>query len=204
LTIVLALTFTAAITTYAVSKGRSPVAWGGASLSITVGASVLMWAVIRAMDVGDIVFDSDRFGLVMLAVIAEPVLAIVGNLVLVSRLAALPVVLRSDGSSWMMWRVADEANDGCACRLSLTAEAIVGTAGGEALFSIAHADLSELKVDGETLLLRAGDGEPLRLVLAHGDPHDRSARIDEIAGIKRAIERGAQSAMARVDAGRLG
>jgi hypothetical protein len=189
LTAILALTFTASITAYAPRRGRSPLLWGGASLSITVFATLLASVTVQRMGSTDLVFTARGGGLAMLAVLIGPVVAVIGNLLLVGRLIALPMVRSLAGSSWLMWRVADSDEDGCACRLSVNADAIVATRGADELFSIANAHLTAVEVVGESLLLRCADGRQIRLLLASGDPNDRNARIDEITAIKRAIER---------------
>ncbi|HVI01661.1 MAG TPA: hypothetical protein VM869_23255 [Enhygromyxa sp.] len=192
LTAALALTLTVAIIGYAASRGRSPLLWGGASILITVVATLLAWHAVARMGATDLVFDQSGGGWAMLAALAGPVVALVGNGVLASGLAALPLLRASAGSKWRMWRVADRDDEGCACELHVNTAAIVGMRGGDELFVIPHAQLSAVEVDGETLLLRVADGRQLRLILGAGDPDDRSARIDEITAIKRAIERSAQ------------
>ncbi|MFO7566838.1 MAG: hypothetical protein R6X02_29615 [Enhygromyxa sp.] len=183
----LAVTLTVAITAYAAQRGRSPLLWGGASLLISGSATLIALTAIGHMGTTDLVFAWRGGALAMLAAAAGPIVALLGNGLLASRLATLPMVQVKAKSSWMMWRLSDNDDEGYACRLSLDAHTIRGTRGGEESFSIPFSQLTALKVDGETLILRAADGRELRLILANGDPEHRSARIAEIEGIERAI-----------------
>jgi hypothetical protein len=194
LLVALALTLTASIATYALRRGRSPLWWGGASVAITVSGTLLARATVQSLGGTDLVFSAHGGGLVMLSTLIAPVVAIVGNSMLAGRLATLPSVRRSTGTSWIMWRVAEGDEEGCRCKLSAGADAIVATRGGDQLFSIPYPQLAAVDIDGETLLLRRGEGLPsIRLLLTDGDPNDRNARIDELTGIKQTIERLAQT-----------
>jgi hypothetical protein len=185
----LAVSLTVGITAYAASRGRSPLAWGGASALISVGSVLVAWVFVGVIGTSDLVFD--QYGAVagMLVALAGPVVAILGNAALANRLAELPLLSMRSGSSWSMWKVGDRGEDGCECQLSVGPDAIVGMRGADELFSIARGGLTGVEVDGEALVLRFAGGAQFRLVLTDADPDDRNARISDILGVKRAIER---------------
>lgn len=188
LTVSIALTLTVAITAYAASRGRSPGVWGGASALVTVVSVGAAWVLVQDMGASELVFADHGGALAMLGALAGPVMALVGNGLLASRLAALPSVRVNKGSSWMMWRVGEADVEGYACRLTATAEGILATRAAEQDFMIPHAELAAVEINGETLVLCVAGGRRLRLVLAQGDTNDRESRIHELASIKRAIE----------------
>jgi hypothetical protein len=185
----LAVSLTVGITAYAASRGRSPLLWGGASVLISAGSVLVAWVFVGEIGTTDLVFDQYGAGAAMLVALAGPVVAIVGNGALANRLAELPLLNMRSGSSWTMWKVGDRGEDGCECQLSLGPDAIVGRRGADELFSIPRGRVSGAEVDGEALVLRSASGPQLRLVLTDGDPDDRNARIGDILGVKRAIER---------------
>jgi hypothetical protein len=189
LTGALALSLTVGVTMYAASRGHSPVSWGGASVLVSGTAILLAWFGVAVIGTSDWVFDTTGGALAMLVALAGPTLALLGNAVLVSRLAALPIVTASVESNWSMWKLGDEHMEGCACRLTAAAHAIVGSDIGAQLFAIPFADVTTIEVDGEMLLLRTHDRRSLRLTLAHGDPDHRDARINEVRRIARSLER---------------
>ncbi len=188
LTLALAVTLTVVIIAYAAERGRSPLAWGGASISISGFSILVAWACVEFIGATDMVFDRHGGAAAMVVVLAGPVIALLGNGALASRLAALPREGANMGSSWRMWRVGDGDREGCECRVSAQSDAIVGMLGEEELFRITAAHLAAVEVDGESLVLRGADGRHIRLLLADADPNDRSWRIQEISRVKRAVE----------------
>jgi hypothetical protein len=183
------VSLTVAITAYAASRGRSPLLWGGASVLISAGSVLVSWVFVQVIGTTDLVFDQYGFAVAaMLLVLSGPVVAIVGNGALASRLVALPLLIMRNDSSWTMWKVGDRGEDGCECELRVGPDAIVGMRGTHKLFSIPRGRVSGAEVDGEALVLRSAGGPQFRLVLTDGDPDDRNARIGDILGVKRAIE----------------